>query len=662
MTVTSVATDSGNSLLARYVVSTAFLADSDPAYPNYQIKRYLVDSFDVLALDGNGYPTTIPAGYTAFALAYRNTAVGYWAAGMLNNPYLPSGHYVLKWDGDGSCTIALPVSLSPGPFPATLLSSTLNRAVFDVDCSGNKANGDPVHIKYALGTDSPAPGWYDSRTGFAVAITVTNPSDPVRNIRLVEERYESLLDAGGIFYPEFLDRLKDYRSLRFLDWTETNIYQPFVYDINQKPNVGDVSYAGNSSHVPWEIVIELCNQTGCDCWINLHPSAPDDLQLWVARLFAENLNPALRLRVEYGNEQWNGGLGSGYWITRYAETHGIVGDPKAPNPGWSNHLKAYALLSQHAFALWESAFAGPIGLLQPATLWMEPKLQKRRLVRMCSLNPGGVSVAIDVYKFAREFCRNGYGIPYDAVCSTGYFDKMISDTEIVTKEASVAPADYPWTINEVIPIAWRALSAQTAECDAAFARLQNIPETGFPDGILGKDNDGEPLKPPYCLYEGGFGSPGPSAYMLKQIIRLKFEEDGNRTVYNLYKDQLAWWAALVASAPDGNGDSMMYNLWQSATSWARSGQWGITDKAFYPSHEYNRFPIVQAVAESAGNLSPDIEPGSPPAFTAQASRPKVLINEELVVMSNVKMKNSEGAWVTVPASVIKYKWDDGGWH
>lgn len=662
MTVTASAV-ALNPLLARFTTSIPFdtnsLDDPTVATSTYQIKRHSADDPSDLALNANGYPTVIPSGYIPYGMAYRNTAAYEFAAFQMHNPFLPSGHYILKWDGTGSATIAQNVGASPGGFPVTELSRTSHRAVFDVDCSGKTATGADVQLKYYLSTDSDAHLAMETRCGFFIAITATDAQDPLRNIRLVEERYESLLDAGEIWYPEWIDRVADYKTLRFLDWTQTNSFYPYVYDIDQKPNVDDISYASKYSHVPWEIVIAFCNRTHKNCWINLHPASPDDLVTWVATLFRDNLDPRLRIYAEFGNEPWNGGM-TGYYFGLYAEHYNIVGDPLSANPAWSNMEKAYAMLSQQAFTIWESVFAGYKGLLQPTRLSDPPKLQKRRLVRVCSLNDGGWVNAEDIFGYARPYCTNGHGIPYDAVASNLYNNAMLGPV-VQQAEASVAPALYQWTLDETIALAWQGLADQLANCAILHHACQTNQRPSYggtwgpANSFLGVDDDGDPIQVAHCMYEGGFGSPGASPYMYINLAKLKFEEDGSlHTVYNYYKNMLNWWNNEVATDGTRNQDVMMYNIWEAPKNWTNADQWGVADKSFYPRWQYNNFPIQRAVAESAGELLPTLVAGPGLGYTPQPSRPEVIINGAWVPMSNIRIKGIDGQWHLIPAPELKY--------
>jgi hypothetical protein len=614
----------------------------------YYVKKETIDSHFDLNMDPNGYPKYIPEGYQLSCISYRLSSPWNYVAGMMNHPMMPTGRYILKWDGEGVIHMDNTIGLNAGPYPVTEISRTSNRIVYDIDCSGNTANGNPVHIKYALGSDIPTPNWNQAQAGFLVVISETNPDNHIRNIRLVEEKYESLLDNGEIFYPEWLDRLKYFKCIRYLDWCRGNTFQAISRDISERGYIDDVSWAGADSNIPWEVIIEQCNKTNKDCWINLHPASPDSYQLEIAKIFRDNLNPNLRIYAEFGNEQWNGGLGTGWWLDLYVKKFNIEPNPNAANLAWDSHLKAYAMLSQKVFAIWDSVFSGSHARLHPVKLWDNPKNQQRRFLRVLSTIAANPSVAIDVWNYAVQYTKDIDGIPYDVVASNAYFADMLSP-EIRHIEEINAPTHYQWTKEEIIPHAWIGLEEFKTNEEYHFNTLLNN------NGELGNDLNGDPFRPTFCFYEGGFGCPGPSPYMFKSIAQLKFNEDNLNTVYNLYKQQLQWWQTKIENSY--NKDISIYNIWETPMSFSTSDQWGMVDKSYYPEYEYLEFPKVKAIVESSGLYSNVTLKYNNP-ITAYPSKPKIDINNQWLTLNFINIKQPDGTWRNVPAHIIKYKLND----
>ena len=644
--------------------------------PNvFTIKRFTYDNISYLELNENGYPTVIPPGIIPSGLVYRVTPfsgnlAGAGNVGSFPSPFMPSGNYVLKWDGTGTATLlsaANTLITSPGPYPATLVSSSSNRAVFNVDCSGNTSTGQACDFNWYGLYDTNYLLAENSQCGFMVSITSTSSTDPLVNLVLVEEQYEALLDSGEIFYPEFIDRLADFRTLRFLDWDQTNNFYAYVYDITQIANVDDVSWCSSTNHVPWEIMIALCNKTMKNCWINLHPAMNEEMLIYVAKLFLDNLDPRLMLYVEYGNEPWNGGM-TGYYFQRYGVVYNVQFPGTSPNPSWNQSEMAYAMLSAQAFNIVESVFAGYNGLLQPAKLNLDPKQQLRRLVRVCSINDGGWSNAHDLFSYASLYTTNPYKVPYDAVCSNCYNNEMAGGT-FSAYNASTAPNPYPFTMTQTLQLTWLGLSEQTTNCTYMHhgCMTDSLPlgsgSYQAPGTLFGYDTDGDPITPAYCIYEGGYGSPGAVSYMLYNIILLKFEmysatvPDTAMNVWNYNQQMFNWWNNEVNIETNAKNQAIMnYNLYESVKLPSNADQWGLAFKAYYPKYQYNTMPTQRAIAASAGELLPTISAGPAPTWTPQSSKPQLKINGSFVYMINVWQMQS-GVLVLKPANIIKYYWN-----
>jgi hypothetical protein len=632
--------------LVTFTVDTPFTGDSDPA-ELYYIKREPIDHLSQLNPTVEGYPTYIPSGYKLHALAYRNTAPWNYASGMMNHPYMKSGRYVLKWEGTGVVDLSNPVGLYPGPYPATEVSRSGNRIVYDIDCSGNTTLGQPVHIKYAMGTDVPTPLWTQAQSGFLCVIHSTDPLDPVHNLVICEGEYEAELDGGETFYPEWLDRLKWFKCIRYLDWCGGNTFQPFADGMTTRTTRDHVSWSLLGNLVPWEVIIEQCNRLKKDCWINLHPNAPDDYQEWIAQLFCDTLDPTLRLYVEFGNEQWNGGLGTGYWLDKYVIAKDVPLDPLDPNPSWTAHLRTYARLSQHVFGIWDSVFSGHKALLHPVRQWEPTKTHPKRLIRVLSTMEVNPSISKQVYEFAAPYCTGGYGIPFDAIASNGYYADMLGP-DVRYKEALAKPDYYQWSMEEALELAHEGLTERLEDETHHKESLENDPSVEYPAGYLGQDAQGEQFRPSFCLYEGGMGSPGPSPYMLDKILKMLWEEDGESVVYNSYMTQMAWWKALV------DNPVSVYNVWETPMIWGASDQWGIADKSFYSEAEYYSQPRVRALAESSGLdtfFGVEFAAYTGPIYPAA---PVLRNNDAWDRLGNVRMYNGT-EWVLKSASILQYR-------
>src|SRR5205085_12212945 len=108
-----------------------------------------------------------------------------------------------------------------------------------------------------------------------------------------------------IFNPVFLDRLRTYSVLRFMDWSKTN--GSGVKTWSQRAPLSYANWTGPAG-VPIEIMVALCNRVGAHPWFNIPHLTDDTYATNFAQLVKANLDPALGVYVEYSNETWNWGF------------------------------------------------------------------------------------------------------------------------------------------------------------------------------------------------------------------------------------------------------------------------------------------------------------------------------------------------------------------
>ncbi len=136
-----------------------------------------------------------------------------------------------------------------------------------------------------------------------LGITSTDPNgngNYIRDIEVVPEPFANL-PASQVFNPDFLDHLKGFETLRFMGWMQTN--GSTQKEWRDRPQIGNSAYATEDG-VPLEVMIELANQTGIDPWFNMPHMATDDYVRNFAKTVKENLDPELKVYVEYSNEVW----------------------------------------------------------------------------------------------------------------------------------------------------------------------------------------------------------------------------------------------------------------------------------------------------------------------------------------------------------------------
>ncbi|MBX3110972.1 MAG: hypothetical protein KF857_03100 [Fimbriimonadaceae bacterium] len=206
----------------------------------------------------------------------------------------------------------------------------------------------------------------DSTKGhFAVRLMKTDPSDPVRNIRVLIPGSEKTYRENP-FNPTFLARWKGVSALRFMDWMQTNGSK--VKTWSERPRLDDANWCAKG--VPVELMVDLANRLQADAWFCIPVQADDDYVRQFAGLVQKSLDQRLRVYVELSNEVWNPGFDQ----STYAEQQGAaahLGD------GFENRWRWYALRSSQVFAAWNQTFPRPrtVRVLAAQAGWIEPAKQ-----------------------------------------------------------------------------------------------------------------------------------------------------------------------------------------------------------------------------------------------------------------------------------------------
>jgi hypothetical protein len=165
----------------------------------------------------------------------------------------------------------------------------------------------------------------DPRQGeLVIVLTRTNAALPLNNIRVLvpggvcsNDPYQACKGVGDpvcgtgtcdlfetnyatqIFHPTFLNNIRRFGVLRFMDWMET-IEGGFV-DFSQYTEENDPRW----NPAPMEIMAELGNRIGADIWVNVPHNANNAFITQMATRLEGRLDPTRKVWVEFSNEVWN---------------------------------------------------------------------------------------------------------------------------------------------------------------------------------------------------------------------------------------------------------------------------------------------------------------------------------------------------------------------
>jgi len=196
----------------------------------------------------------------------------------------PSGKYVVSYKGTGTITYS---------FAAKKIEaeSRPGRDIIDVNAN-------------------------DGGAGVLLTITSIDPNktgDYIRDISVVPLAQESTYQ-NDIFNPVFLEGIKKYKVLRFMDWMHTN--NSTQKDWNDRPKLSSNTYTIKGA--PAEIMVKLSNRMQADPWFTLPHMATDDYMRQFAMLVKAQLAPERKIYLEYSNEVWNWMFTQARWANEQA--------------------------------------------------------------------------------------------------------------------------------------------------------------------------------------------------------------------------------------------------------------------------------------------------------------------------------------------------------
>ncbi|MFV0493251.1 MAG: hypothetical protein ACK5M4_15675 [Pseudorhodobacter sp.] len=184
---------------------------------------------------------------------------------------------------------------------------------------------------------TPGPG------NVIIAVSDMDPTDPIRDISVVRADREAALDAGEVFNPDWLNRIRGASGLRFMDWMATNSSR--LSTAADRPRRSDFSWAVQG--VPMEVMIALANGLKAEPWFTLPHLADDELiQVWAEEV-RDGLSPDLRVHLEFSNEVWNWSFSQSAWADEQALARWSQED------AW---VQFYALRASQAADIWTGVF------------------------------------------------------------------------------------------------------------------------------------------------------------------------------------------------------------------------------------------------------------------------------------------------------------------
>ena len=284
-------------------------------------------------------------------------------------------------------------------------------------------------------------------------LTATTQGNNLRNLKMLIPGTSD--DGLHPFYQPFLDSLKGYGCLRFMDWGQT-ISNPAV-SWSDRTIPQWYTYAGGEgtggvlpSGAPYEAMIDLCNTVGTDMWVCVPHAADDTFITNLATLIKGRLKTNLKCYYELSNEVWNG-VGT---QKAYFQAIGVADNLDADS--FQAAMKAYSRRAVQMFDLVDAIYGS------------DATHRRRRVMGSQIGNTG-----IPVLSFQNAYLKTDYYAvaPYLEVAAniTGF-----TDDQVIT--ALSQPGDgYQSNVTSVIASKTYANSLGVALCFYEFGPGASIP-------------------------------------------------------------------------------------------------------------------------------------------------------------------------------------------
>ena len=187
-------------------------------------------------------------------------------------------------------------------------------------------------------------------------VFAVDPADPIRNL----DCREADLPANQRFDAQFLDFVRPFKVIRFMDWQNINANRPVTWASRHTPASLNIL---EDDGVAIEDMVGLVTQTGADAWFNMPWNADDDYVRHFAQYVHDHLPRGQKVYVELGNEVWN----QIFLMSRQAAQEGQA-EGLAPDPD-KGRLFRYAERLTQVMDIWAKVFADRPGQLVRVANW-----------------------------------------------------------------------------------------------------------------------------------------------------------------------------------------------------------------------------------------------------------------------------------------------------
>ncbi len=356
-------------------------------------------------------------------------------------------------------------------------------------------------------------------------LTQTDPNDPVRNIRVILPGFEDSY-ATQPFHPDFLKRWEKFKVLRFMDFQRTNDSEQAHW--SDRATLA-MQTQGTDAGVALEYLIQLANNLDADPWFCMPHLADDDYVRNFAGLVKAELEPSLRIYIEYSNECWN----SIFAQARYCRDRGK--ELGLSDNDYQAQLRYYSKRAVEIFGIWREVFGGT-----------------DRLVRVLAAQSANPWTSEQVMDFEDAYTHA------DVLGIAPYFGNALGDPK--TQDEVVR-----MTVDEVLDrcAEYIAKGNETISRQAELARQRGLRLVAYEGG----------------LHLVGYGG----AENNEPLMELFHAANRHPRMKQLYLDYLTGWKE--------NGGTLMA-VFSSMGTYSKWGSWGLMEYHGQPTAEAPKYQAV----------------------------------------------------------------------
>ncbi|KAK7495013.1 hypothetical protein BaRGS_00013653, partial [Batillaria attramentaria] len=376
--------------------------------------------------------------------------------------------------------------------------------------------------------------------GILMVMTATNPDNPIRNIRVLPPGYENTYERFP-FHPLFLEFLKRYSELRFMDYLNTNNHkpEPTTWDSRMTPDFH--THEGGGSI---EYLVQLANTVGADPWVCMPHAADDNYVRQFATYVKNKLRPDLNVYVEYSNEVWNG-------IFRQTHYTQEQGKPLFPDdPTFKQGMKYFNKRATEVANIWTQVWGS----------------DKNRITNVYAWQTGFQ----DYYRQALEDLGDRKS-SFQALGITGYFDcDQAAGKNHATELPSMSMTQIQQLCDNDLP-----------DVKASFSHYMDVAKA-------------HGLK--LVMYEGGPSVMENGAIVngahVQEVTDKAIAFNKDPAIEKPVQDVLKAWEDIVASDASNSPPGGLFNYFSSTGTPSKYGSWGMAE---YTGQDLSQVPKWLAV-------------------------------------------------------------------